>query len=135
MKTIKMLCLFSGLVLITACNSDDDATTVVPTNQELLISGKWYQESSTESTYTDCEKNSSFNFLDTTNLSVEPFDDSSGTCQSLGATEATYSLTNDVNLVLTIPGTTVNATIQSITASELVLLSNGGTIVLDKTAG
>lgn len=65
-------------------------------------------------------------------LEVDVFDDSSGSCQSLGITNASYSLTNDVDLVLTIPGLTISATIQSIDSDELVVLSSGETVTFDR---
>jgi hypothetical protein len=138
MKTLKALIILSLLIVANSCSNDDDNNDNVPpqsTNQELLISGKWYQESNSGTAFTQCEKNSSWDFIDITNLAVETFDDSSGTCESLGITNATYTLTNDVNLELSAPGTTIIATIQSITSSELVLLGNGDTVVFDKTPG
>ena len=135
MRTVKSITLLAVIALFFGCSSDDNGSDSGPSNLELLFSGKWYQESSSSSTYTACEKQTSFDFMASNALEVEVFDVSSGSCQSLGTNNASYSLTNDVDLVLTITGWTISGTIQSIDSDELVVLSSGETVTFDRNPG
>ena len=65
------------------------------------------------------------------------FDDGSGTCESLGTINATYSLANDVDLTINLPGDPgLVATIIEISETILVVEDDQGIrITLDKTQG
>jgi hypothetical protein len=136
MRTIKTISFLSILVLSFACsnNSDDDITETKAT-EDLLTSGKWYQESKTPGSFSDCEKNSSFQFNDDGSLEQESFEENSGACEVVDINTATYTL-NGSSLVISFGSDTISATINRITASELsVTDSNGDTVLFDKTQG
>jgi len=135
MRTIKSILLFAVIVLFFGCGSDDNGDTNEPTNLELLISGKWYNESRTPGSYTDCEKNGYIEFMTNGDAVINSFDDGSGTCQSLGAVTASWTLTNEVDLNLTLGPESVDATIIAISSSEMTVVGNGETIVFDKNPG
>ena len=138
MKTFKSVMLMVLALMIFACESDDDGGSGL-TNQELLVLGTWYQESSTDpdGDFTACDKNTSYIFTSTNNLNIEVFDDGSGTCESLGTINATYSLANDVDLTINLPGDPgLLATIIEISETILVVEDDQGIrITLDKTQG
>lgn len=136
MKTLKTLGLLSLLLLTFSCSNDDDTSASQQTNQQLLTSGKWYQESKTPTDFTVCEKNGSVQFMTNGNIIVESYDDSSGTCESLGAITANYTLTNNVNIAITLGTETINAVINSISTNALNITNDDGEIlVFDKTQG
>jgi hypothetical protein len=138
MKTLKTFCLVCLAVLTFSCNKDDDSSeTTQKTTLELLTSGKWYFESKTPGTYTACEKKGYILFKTNGDLIINSFDDSSGTCESLGEVTATYTLTNDENINLVFGSETQSAKINSISESELKITNNdtGEVNVFDKTEG
>ena len=124
-----------SLFVFTSCSNNDDSDgSNQATNKELLISGKWYNESKSPGTYTDCEKNGYVEFKTNGSVIIESFEVGI-TCASLGAVTATYTLTNDVNIELTLGEEMVTAVIQSISSTELTITSDGETLVFDKTPG
>lgn len=136
MKTLKLLGVSLLLLGIVSCGNDDDGGDMGKTNQELLIAGIWYQEDASDEDLTDCEKNSSFNFVNNTDLEIEAFDTITGTnCESIGAFNATYSLTNDVDITITLIGETINGKIESLNDNELIISNDGETITFDRTPG
>jgi len=134
MTNPKSFLLYLFVSIFMGCANDDNSLSN-PTNEDLLISGKWYQESNSGSTLSDCEKMTSFDFNSENELEVEIFDDSSGPCQSIGTLDGTYSLTNDVNLSVIVPALAFSGTIQSISENRLVINSSGEIIEFDRTAG
>lgn len=138
MKTFKSIVAMALALTICACGNDDDGGGGL-TNQELLVLGIWFQESSTDpdGDFTACEKNTSYNFTSDLNLNVEVWNDDSGTCESLGTLNATYSLVNDVDLTINLPGDPgLSATIIQISETTLVVEDDQGIrITLDKTQG
>lgn len=138
MKTLKTFSIVCVLACTYSCsNSDDDSTSNSPqqTTKELLTSGKWYYESKTPGSYTPCEKKGNIHFMTDGNMTLNSFDDSSGTCQSLGEVAATYTLTNDVNITITAGPDIIIGTIDDISEDEMTFISNGETLVFDKTEG
>ncbi|MGS2726521.1 lipocalin family protein [Psychroserpens sp. BH13MA-6] len=138
MKTLIKLCSICLLVIIYNCSSDDgDNGTNNPTVQELLVSGKWYNESrSVGSNYSDCEKNGSIAFNNNGQVMVESFDDPSGPCESLGVITATYTLANSSEITIIYGSEVLNASIISITQETLTVMSSDGeTLTYDKTPG
>lgn len=136
--TQRMLCMATmlGLLVFTSCsNNDDNNDGNQQTNLQLLTSGKWYNESKTPGSFTACEKKGYIKFETNGNMSIESFDDGSGTCQTLGVDVATYTLTDDVNITITFGSEVINAVIISITETLFTVNSNGETTVFDKTEG
>ena len=134
MKTICLIC----LVLFTfSCNkSDDDSSDSVElTTEELLNSGKWYQESNGSGSNTACEKKGYVQFMSNGDFVINSYEDNSGSCESLGTTTATYTLSNNKNIVITFGIETLTATILSISDIELTLETEEETLVFDKTEG
>lgn len=138
MKTLKKISILCLLIITFNCSSDDDSSGSQPaemTTAEKLTNGKWYQESRTPGSFTDCEKNVSFNFKANGTVSVESFDDTSGMCESGGLLSATYSL-NGNNLTIDFNGDIIMATINNITSSTMTITdSEGDVIIFDKTQG
>lgn len=137
MKTFSRICLICLIVLAYSCNkSDDDSSSSMPaTTEELLTSGKWYFESKTPGTYTSCEKRGYIQFMVNGILTLESFDESSGTCKSLGAVTATYTLSNDVNLAIEFDSDVQAAIIDSISEETLTLRTDDETLNFDKNEG
>jgi hypothetical protein len=130
MQTAKSVLLIMFIALFVGCSNDDNGKS----NLQLLTSGKWYNESKSPGTYTDCEKKGYIQFMTNGDVVIESFEDGI-TCASLGAVMATYILTNDVNLEVTLGTEMESAVIQSISETELTLSSNGEILVFDKTQG
>ena len=137
MKTLKRICLIGLVLLVYGCsNSDDDSSSSMQaTTAELLTSGKWYFQSKTPGTYSSCEKRGYINFMSNGNLIIESFEESSGTCESLGQETATYTVTNDRNLTIVIGSDSQSAVIESISEDKLTLETDDETVVFDKTEG
>lgn len=136
MKTLKLLGVSVLLLCLASCSSDDDGIDIGKTNQELLIAGIWYQETNSDEDLSDCEKTTSFNFVNNTDLEIEVFADLTGSnCESFGMIDATYSLTNDVDLTIMFDGDTANAVIISIDDNELIISDDGETITFDRIPG
>ncbi|MEZ4817170.1 MAG: lipocalin family protein [Flavobacteriaceae bacterium] len=138
MKTLQFL----GICILLLCfgcnkNSDDDAQTQQQTNLELLTSGKWYFQSKTPGSYTACEKKGYIQFMNNGMFTINVFDESSGTCASLGAVSANYTLTDGVTLTLTLGSETQSAVINDISENQLNITNTtqDETIVFDKTEG
>lgn len=136
MKTIKILAIILFSALTFSCSSDDDSSSGdEPTTLELLTTGTWYLESKTPNDFSDCEKNSSFKFNTDNTLNAESFEDGTGTCESDGVVNTTYTLTGDT-LVIIFGSDTITATINSISDTILNITDDeGDTIVFDKTQG
>lgn len=143
MKTTQklLIAIILGLFTFASCSKDDDNNDDQQqhqqTTQQLLTSGKWYFESKSTGTYTACEKKGYIQFMTDGSMIINSFDDGSGTCESLGAASATYTLTNNVNLTLVFGSDTQSAVINSISESELTTTNSdtGEINVFDKTEG
>ncbi len=137
MKTFNRICLICLVLLTYSCNKSDDdsSSSMQATTEELLTSGKWYFESKTPGTYTLCEKSGYIQFMANGNLILESFDESSGTCGSLGAVTATYVVTNNMNLTIEFGSDSQSAVIVSISEEALTLETDGETLDFDKTEG
>ncbi|ULC57940.1 lipocalin family protein [Flaviramulus sp. BrNp1-15] len=136
MKTIKHLSMLFVILFAFNCSSDDDSNSNnEQQTEDLLTSSKWYQESKTPGSFSDCEKNTSFKFNTDNSIVVESFDDGSGTCQSQGTTTSSYTL-NGTTLTITLGSDIITANIDNITSTMLTVTDNSGdTIVFDKTQG
>lgn len=136
MKAIKILTVLSFLLLIVSCSSDDDSSSgTTPSTTELLTTSTWYQESKTPGSFSECEKNTSIKFNTNNSVVVEAYDDGTGTCESLGANSATYTL-NGTSLTITVGSDIITANIDSISSSMLTITDEDGeTVVFDKTQG
>lgn len=137
MKILNRICLICLMLLAYSCNkSDDDSDSATQlTTAELLTTGTWYFESKTPGTYTSCEKKGNIQFMVNGNLTLESFDESSGTCESLGQDTATYTLTNNSNLTIVFGSDSQSAVIKAISEDELTLETDEETLVFDKTEG
>ncbi|MBR9915523.1 MAG: lipocalin family protein [Algicola sp.] len=138
MKTLIKLCSICLLVVTYNCSSDDgDNGSTNPTVQELLVSGKWYNESrSVGSNYSDCEKNGSIAFNNNGQVMVETFDDPSGPCESLGLITATYTLANSSEITIIYGSEVLISNIVTITQESLTIMtSDGESLTFDKTQG
>ncbi|MEZ4803526.1 MAG: lipocalin family protein [Gelidibacter sp.] len=138
MNTQKFLFAVSICLFTFACSSDDDnGNQQQESNEDLLVSGKWYFESKTPGSYSDCEKSGYIQFRSDGTFTIEVYEDNGGTCESLGADNGNYTLTNNVNITLTAGSETQSAVITSISQSELKITNSGDgeMLVFDKTAG
>lgn len=137
MKILKTLCLVCLAVITINCSKkDDDNNPTQKTNKELLTTGKWYQESKSFGTYSACEKKTNIQFKTDDTLKLEAFDENSGSCQSTGIENATYTLTDNTNLTITFGPDTINTVILSISETELTLKNEQNeTLIFDKTEG
>ncbi|MEZ4778710.1 MAG: lipocalin family protein [Flavobacteriaceae bacterium] len=139
MKSLQIL----SITLLLFCfgcnknNDDDDNQSQQQTNQQLLVSGKWYFQSKTPGSYTECEKKGYIQFMNNGTFNIDVFDDSSGSCESLGAVTANYILSNGVNLTLMLGDESQSAVIDSISESQLTITNSteGEVILFDKTEG
>lgn len=132
LNVVAIVCL---LVFTSCSNNDDDNNGNQQTNLQLLTSGKWYNESKTPGSFTACEKKGYIKFETNGNVSVESFDDGTGTCQSLGVDMATYTLTGNVNITITFGTVIINAVITAISETQLTVTTDSETTVFDKTEG
>ncbi|WP_431136797.1 lipocalin family protein [Psychroserpens mesophilus] len=140
MKIVKKLCCICLIIMAYNCSSDDDSNGGEMnqlTVQELLVSGKWYNESRTPGTdYSDCEKNGYIEFKADSSFNLESFDDSSGSCESLGINMATYTLSNNRDILIAFESEEIIAVINSISEESLTVTSSSGeTLTFDKTQG
>ncbi|WP_435413691.1 lipocalin family protein [Psychroserpens mesophilus] len=140
MKTVMKLSGICLIALVFNCSNNDDSNDGQPnqlTVQELLVSGKWYQESRTPGTnFTDCEKNGYIEFKVNGVFYLESFDDNSGPCESLGLNEAIYTLSNNRDILIVADSEEINVSISSISQQELTITSSDGeTLTFDKTQG
>ena len=136
MNTQKLWMLLFMSLAILGCSSDDDGNNQQST-EDLLTSGKWYFESITPGSYTDCEKKGYIQFMSNGTAIINSFEDFDGPCESLGAITVSYTLTNNVNLTLTFAGETQNAVIEAISSNSLRVSNpdDGEIIEFDKTEG
>lgn len=137
MKTFRTITVILLLSLsYYSCSSDDDSTgDSMPSTLELLTADTWYQESKNPGSFSDCEKNVSFKFNTDNTIAVEAYDDSTGTCESQGIINSTYSL-NGSTITIALGTDTITASIISISETMLTITdSNGDTVVFDKTQG
>jgi len=138
MKHLKLWGFLAIAIVMSNCSKEDDGASQM-TNQQLLVSGKWYQESKTTGTVSACDKKSYIEFMSNGTMSAATFEDSSGSCTSSGINSATYTLTNNVNIKITFGTDVIDAVIKSITATKLTIdtQDNGqpSTQVFDKTEG
>ncbi len=135
LKKIGIICL---VIFVCACSSDDDSGGDMQGNIDitsLLQSGKWYQESISPGSFSDCEKNTYVEFTDNGDFFLETFDDDSGPCESSGLNTGTYTrMSNDITI--TVGSEVINVQIDSISQEFLtVTTSDGETITFDKTQG
>lgn len=137
MKTFNKFFLISLLILTYSCNkSDDDSNNSQQlTTEDFLTSGKWYLEAKTPGDYTSCEKKGYILFMDNSNFVLVLFDDNSGTCESLGEVNGSYTLINNLDLNLNMGSDSQSAIIVSISEEELTLETEAETLVFDKTEG
>ena len=137
MKILKKLSCICLLIIAYNCSSDDsnEEDTNQPTVQELLVSGKWYNQSRTPgANYTDCEKNGYIEFNADGSFKLESFDDSSGLCESLGLNMATYVLSNNRDILISFGTEEFSVIINSITQGILeVTSSDGETLTFNKS--
>ena len=135
MRTFKLFSIIVLAMLALNCSSDDDNSSQA-TVAELLASGRWYQESRTPGSYTDCEKRSYIQFNSNGSFMLESFEDDGDDCVSLDVMTATYTLTNDVSILITFDGGVLSAEIVSISEDLLTVTSSENeTLVFDKTEG
>ncbi|MBV1924492.1 MAG: lipocalin family protein [Flavobacteriaceae bacterium] len=137
MKTFNKIFLISFLILLISCsNSDDDSgDPAQPTTAELLTSGKWYFESKTPGTYSSCEKKGYIQFMTNGAFTLVSYDDTTGTCESLGDNTGTYTLSNNLNINIVFGSDSQSAVINSISEGGLTLETDEETLVFDKTEG
>jgi len=136
MKTCKLLCILTLVLLTFNCSSDDDSGLNPATVQALLTSGKWYQESRMPGSYTDCEKLSYVQFFNNGNFNLESFIDEEEDCTSLGIIAATYTLANDMTITINFEGDNLPVEIVSISENLLTITTaENETLVFDKTEG
>lgn len=137
MKTLKQISILLLIVLTFNCSNDDDGNSgEIATVRELLTSGKWYQESRTPGSYTDCEKMGYVQFMTNNIFTLENFGSNGGDCTSLGLNTATYILTENMTIEISFEGEILSTEIIVISTQELTLLtSENETLVFDKTEG
>lgn len=137
MKLYTTLSILLLTLTLFSCSSDDDNNDQLQqSTQELLTSGKWYQESRTPGNYTDCEKMGNIQFMTNNNFIIESFENDGDDCISLEVTTATYTLSENTTLVISFEGDIRSAEIVEISTQELTLLtSENETLVFDKTEG
>lgn len=126
MKILKLLSFMLITLLVLNCSNDDDnfqpQIQPEPTTQDLLISGKWYWVSSSESTLDDCQKQSYIEFIDLDTLLIEDFRiNSSDICESNGINSVTYQLIDDSIIQVTIGTDTSNLNIEFISDTRLII--------------
>lgn len=96
MKQFKLLSLLLVAILTFNCSSDDDSAVQEPTMQELLMTGKWYFSSISNTEFDICQENGYYEFITTDTLIAETFyGDAPDQCESNGKEVATYVLIND----------------------------------------
>ena len=136
MKLFRTLSILLLTLLMFSCSSDDDNSQQQQSTQELLTSGKWYQESRSPGSYTDCEKMSYIQFMTNNNFLLESFENNGDDCVSLGLMTATYTLSENTTIIISFEGEMFSVEIIAISIQELTLLtSENETLVFDKTEG
>lgn len=139
MKLLKKLGIISLTVLFSACSSDDDNSGGMQGDIDVLsvlTSGKWYQETITPGSFTDCEKNTSIEFATNGIVTIDTYDDQMGPCESLGAEAGSYTLTNNRDLLITSDVIVISVVIDSITEELLTITTTDGEILtFDKVQG
>lgn len=123
MKQFKILSLLLVAMLTFNCSSDDDSAAQEPTTQELLMSGKWYFSSISDTQFDICQGNGYYDFITTDTLIAQGFHgDASDQCESTGFEVATYVLINDnKRLLFTVDEHELIMSIEFISDSKLVL--------------
>lgn len=136
MKIFTKLSIVIAALLVIACsnNDDNDHNNDGQTTLELLVSGRWYQESKSPGSFSSCEKNSYIEFSNETDIALHFYNEDSGPCESEGVINATYTLSNN-NLVINASGEIISVTIDAISENELIVTSENETIVFDKIEG
>ncbi|WP_067146126.1 lipocalin-like domain-containing protein [Pseudotamlana agarivorans] len=137
MKILKTICFACLIIFAPSCSNDDNGDSSEKTTRELLTTGKWYQESKSPGSFTDCEKNGYVEFMDNGDAIVDIYDDFSGTCESLGAIIAEYTLSNNIKITITFGADVTEINIEEISDDELVLknVNDGEIIRFDRTPG
>ena len=137
MKLFKTLSILLSTLIIFSCSGDDDNNSQEQqTVQELLTSGKWYQESRTPGSYTDCEKMGYVQFMTNNNFTLENFENNGDDCTSLGLMTATFTLSENTTIEIAFEGDIISTEILEISTQELTLLtSENETLVFDKIEG
>tara|TARA_R110002049_G_scaffold275213_1_gene453238 strand:- start:25562 stop:25858 length:297 start_codon:yes stop_codon:yes gene_type:complete len=77
-RLITLLCLVS---LTYSCNNDDDASVnALPTTLELVAPGTWYFELKSQGNYSECQKESSIDFMPDGSAIIKITEESSDGC-------------------------------------------------------
>ncbi|WP_299335808.1 lipocalin family protein [uncultured Psychroserpens sp.] len=137
MKTFIKLSVSITLLFAFGCSNNDDGNSNDGGEQstlELLVSGRWYQESKTPGSFSTCEKSSYIEFSNETDIALHFYNDDSGPCESEGVVNANYNLSGNT-LEINVPDGTVTANIVSISEDELIVTAEDETVVFDKTEG
>ncbi|MFV0572320.1 MAG: lipocalin family protein [Xanthomarina gelatinilytica] len=119
-KKVGLIILFALTINLFNCSKDDDKPQPEPTTHDLLMSGKWYWESVTSFTLTDCNKQSYFLF-DGNDLLQETFaENNENNCVATFSQTGTYQL-NENTIIVTVDTGSVVFTITSISKDKLVM--------------
>ncbi|MGC1633735.1 MAG: lipocalin family protein [Gelidibacter sp.] len=127
MKPFKILTLLFIALVTFNCSSDDDSPAPELTTQQLLMSGRWYYNSASNSTVDSCQKNSYYDFTNAGTMIVESFRTNvSDQCTSNNIIVAPYVVSEDnKNIEVTLEGDKMIISIEFISESQLILKQNG----------
>lgn len=137
METLKQVFFIAVLAIVTVgCGSDDD-NNGSQTVEQMLMSGKWYQEKRNGFDITPCEKKSFIHFFDGNKIEEVEFYEGSSNCDIARSDNGTFVLIGDsvIDVNYENDGFSGQFHIESITPSELVLEMYGSLITFDKTEG
>src|SRR5690554_3675365 len=98
MKILKQVFFIAVLAIIAVgCSSDDD-NNGSQTVEQMLMSGKWYQEKRNGFDITPCEKKSFIHFFDGNKIEEVEFYEGSSNCDIASSNSGTFVLIGDSNI-------------------------------------
>ena len=133
-KLVTLLCMVS---LTYSCSNDDDASgSATPTTLELLTSNTWYFESKSQGNYSECQKESSFDFMPDGSIAVNFVDDLLEVCVYYGTINTTYTL-DGLNIDIDLDQDSIIGIMAYDPSLETLTIINddGDFIVFDKIEG
>ncbi|MGC1471608.1 MAG: hypothetical protein WA775_03360 [Psychroserpens sp.] len=133
--SFKLITLLTVLTFLFTCSQDDDVDSNI-TTLEILTSDKWYFQSKSPGTYTECNRKGFLDFSTDGTVSIRAFDDTSDDCGLEVVFDTTYTL-NGLNIDVEIGSDSIIGIIAYDPSVETITIINseGDSITFDKIEG
>jgi hypothetical protein len=121
---------------IPGCGNDDGMDQTPLTTLELLSSGIWYLESSTEKPLDECDEQTSYHFLDNGSMLITLYvRDAMDSCNTSAALSFGNELQGEDEMLISTEDRPMTVTIDFISEDRLVMTLGPETNVFDRIKG